>query len=144
MSLTRPADDPHANYKALVQRGYDRCATAYETARPGAAHPELGLLTSRLAGAGQVLDVGCGAGVPIARTLAQRWRVTGVDISGEQIRRATRNVPGAAFIQADIMSLTFPPATFDAVVAYYSLFHLPRVEHPALLSRGFRWLKPGG
>ena len=28
-----------------------------------------------------VLDLGCGAGVPIARSLSRRYRVTGVDVS---------------------------------------------------------------
>lgn len=138
------ADDPNVDYKALVQRGYDLCAAAYEEARQKEVHPELELLIGRLARGAQVLDIGCGAGVPIARTLARRFQVTGVDISGEQIRRARRNVPEGMFIQGDMMSVTFPSASFDAAVAYYSIFHLPRQEHPALLRRIYTWLKPGG
>ena len=138
------ANDPGVDYKALVQRGYDLCAAAYEEARQKEAHPELELLTGRLARGAQVLDIGCGAGLPIARTLAERFQVTGVDISGEQIRRASRNVPEGTFVQGDMMSVTFPSGSFDAAVAYYSIFHLPREEHPALLRRIYTWLKPGG
>jgi SAM-dependent methyltransferase len=54
------------------------------------------------------------------------------------------NVPTGTFIQGDIMSVTFPPAAFDAAVAFYTLFHLPREEHPELLKRIRTWLKPGG
>ncbi|MBI3942356.1 MAG: class I SAM-dependent methyltransferase [Chloroflexi bacterium] len=137
-------NDPSIDYKALVQRGYDRCAAAYEDARHGQANPELDLLLRRLADGAHVLDIGCGAGVPIAHTLAQRFQVTGIDISEEQIRRARRNVPEATFLHGDVMSMTFPPASFDAAVAFYSIFHLPREEHPELLRRIHGWLKPGG
>lgn len=149
----RPANDPSVDYKSLVQRGYDQCAAAYEAARRqeagprltlSGAGPELALLLERLPAGSTVLDIGCGAGVPVTRALAEHHRVTGVDISGEQIRRAGLNVPGATLIQGDIMSLEFPAAQFEAVVAFYSIFHLPREEHPVLLRRIRRWLKPGG
>jgi len=67
-----------------------------------------------------------------------------VDISSEQIRRARRNIPEGTFIQGDIMSVNFLPASFDAAVAFYSIFHLPREEHPDLFRQIYRWLKPGG
>src|SRR3989338_1366755 len=140
----QPANDPDVDYKVLVQRGYDLCAASYEQTRQGEANPELDLLTRRLTNGAHVLDIGCGAGVPIARRLAPRFRVTGVDISSEQIRRAQLNVREGTFIQGDIMSVTFPPASFDAAVAFYTIFHLPREEHPELLRRIYRWLKPGG
>ena len=42
------------------------------------------------------------------------------------------------------MALAFPPASFDAIVALYSLIHLPRKEQAALLERFAIWLRPGG
>ena len=140
----QPANDPSVNYKQLVEKSYDRCAAAYEAARRGTINPELGLLIDRLPDNAQVLDIGCGAGTPVAQTLAQHFAVTGVDISAAQIRRARNNVPIARFIHSDIMALEFPPALFDAVVAFYSIFHLPREEHAELLRRIYTWLKPGG
>lgn len=140
----KPADDSNINYKDLVQRGYNSCAAEYDKSRQREAGPELTLLTSRLGDGATILDVGCGAGVPVAKTLAQRFAVTGVDISGEMINRARTNVPQATFIEGDIMSVEFPPSYFDAAVAFYSIFHLPREEHPELLRRIYGWLKPGG
>jgi cyclopropane fatty-acyl-phospholipid synthase-like methyltransferase len=140
----QPANDPNVDYKALVRHGYDVCAAAYEEARQGETHRELGLLTRQLAAGAHILDIGCGNGIPVARMLAQRFRVTGVDISTEQVRRARTNVPAGTFIASDIMSVAFPPASFDAVVTFYTIFHLPREEHPELLRRIHRWLKPGG
>jgi cyclopropane fatty-acyl-phospholipid synthase-like methyltransferase len=140
----QPADDPNVDYKALVRAGYDACAAAYEAARRHEANPELDLILRRLAPGAHVLDLGCGAGVPITRALAAHAHVTGVDLSPEQIRRARTNVPSGEFIQDDIMAVDFRPATFDAAVAYYALFHLPRQEHPLFFRRLHTWLKPGG
>ena len=140
----KPANDPLVDYRALVQSSYDRCAAAYSEARMGEAHPELTLLSERLEDGASVLDIGCGAGIPVAGTLAERFAVTGVDLSGEMVLRARANVPGANFIHDDITSVEFPDSSFDAVVAFYSIFHIPREEHAALFGRVHDWLKPGG
>lgn len=140
----KPADDPNTDYRALVQRGYDRCAAEYDQARQEEGHPELALLTDRLDEGASVLDIGCGAGIPVARTLAQRFQVTGIDLSIAMIERARVNVPEAAFIHSDIMGAQFPSAHFEAVVSFYAIFHLPREEHPELFHRIHRWLKDGG
>ncbi len=140
----KPANDPTVDYRHLVQRGYDRCSAVYEASRQKETEPELELLTGKLSDGAKVLDVGCGAGVPTARALAQRFEVTGVDASREMIRRANRNVPTGAFIHGDILSVDLPSAHFDAAVAFYSIFHLPREEHDALFHRIHRWLKAEG
>lgn len=123
---------------------YDRCGSAYAESRVGKDHPELEWLQTRLDDGSSVLDIGCGAGVPITQSLAKRFTVTGVDISSEMIRLARANVPHARFVQSDITSVEFDASTFDAVVAFFSLFHIPREDHPRLFRRIRDWLKPGG
>jgi SAM-dependent methyltransferase len=92
-----------------------------------------------------VLDLGCGSGLPVARDLtAAGYRVTGVDISDVQIHRACELVPTAQFIRADITSVDFEPASFDAVVSFFALIHVPIKDQPFLLLRIGRWLRPGG
>jgi ubiquinone/menaquinone biosynthesis C-methylase UbiE len=140
----RLANDPTIDYKALVRQAYDTCSVDYDNSRSRVAPPELNLLTSHLKKGAAVLDIGCGAGVPITSTLAKQYFVTGVDISNGMIARARSNVPDATFINDDIMSVIFPPSSFDAAVAFYSIFNIPRDEHPALLRRILGWLKPGG
>jgi len=140
----KPARDRGTNYKALVQQGYDTCAASYAKARSSWPLAELGTLTGRLRAGATVLDIGCGTGVPIARELAREYRVTGVDISGEQIRRARLNVPEAAFVQSDVMTVELADGRFDAAVVFYAVFHLPREEHVGLFRRIHGWLKPGG
>ena len=132
------------NYKALVRSGYDQCAAAYHQARRREPGSELDALFAVLDDGATVLDIGCGAGVPVSRSLAERFCVTGVDISDGMIELARKNVPAGKFIRADIMSVELAPATFDAATAFYSIFHIPRREHPALFRRVFDWLKPGG
>ena len=54
------------------------------------------------------------------------------------------NVPKGSFIRGDIMAVDFPSSSFNGVVAFYSVFHLPREEHPELFRRIYDWLQPGG
>jgi 2-polyprenyl-3-methyl-5-hydroxy-6-metoxy-1,4-benzoquinol methylase len=40
--------------------------------------------------------------------------------------------------------VSFAPATFDAIVAFYTIEHVPREQHATLLERFGSWLKEGG
>jgi SAM-dependent methyltransferase len=134
--------------KRLVRQGYDRISNAYRD-DIGAADVDYLVwfqthLFPRLSPPAKVLDLGCGNGVPAARILAERFDVTGVDISDVQISRARRLVPTATFVRADIASLEFPPASFDAVVSFFALIHIPVEEQPGILGKVSAWLRPGG
>lgn len=100
-------------------------------------------LASRLPAGARVLDLGCGNGTKTA-VLADRFEVTGVDVSERQLALARAAVPDARFVHTDFTELDFPAESFDAVTALYSIVHVPREEHPALLGRIRSWLKPGG
>ena len=101
-------------------------------------------LTSRLPDGASVLELGCGAGLPDTELLARRFRVTGVDISPEQVRRARANVAGANFVLADFTAPDFDPGVFDAVAAFYSFNHVPRDLLAGLFGRIRSWLVPEG
>jgi SAM-dependent methyltransferase len=93
----------------------------------------------------RILDLGCGAGIPVARELAANGRyVLGLDASPKQIDAARRNVPSAQFHQADMVTAELESASFDAVAAFYSIIHVPRAEHLGLLKKIASWLRPGG
>jgi SAM-dependent methyltransferase len=140
--------------KAVVQRGYDRCAETYLAARPadgadiaelepllGALEPLRGVL-GRVA---NVLDAGCGAGVPVTEGLAAAGHaVTGLDLSAGQLALAHVHVPNAAVVLGDLAALPFGSGTFDAVVSYYAVIHVPRVEHHLVFAEIHRVLRPGG
>jgi cyclopropane fatty-acyl-phospholipid synthase-like methyltransferase len=137
--------------KELVEQGYDRMAESYLTALTAMQENNpitlaaLEEMARTLPPGAAVLDLGCGPGVPVTRWLAQGgYAVTGVDISARQLELARQHVPGATFIKSDMTSLDFPPETFDAVVSFYAIVHVPRTEQPALVGRIHNWLKPGG
>ena len=69
---------------------------------------------------------------------------TGIDISREQVERARANVPEAAFLCGDALGADLADASFDAVVSFYMLDHLPREQHAGLFARIAGWLRPGG
>jgi ubiquinone/menaquinone biosynthesis C-methylase UbiE len=134
--------------KSTVTSGYDNVADLYLD-RFGVSSVRqkwAGRLMNGLpAGGRRVLDLGCGAGIPIARDLvALGHTVVGVDGSAQQVARARRNVPTATFIEADMCQTEFEPASFDAVGAFYSITHIPPIQQGPLIAKISRWLKPGG
>jgi nicotinamidase-related amidase/SAM-dependent methyltransferase len=135
--------------RRVVAAGYDRIAERYlrwseheVVDAPRARYLDV-LLESLQAGA-RLLELGCGGGGTVTRRLAERFELTGVDISARQVELAVRNVPGATFVHGDYTRLDFPAASFDAVAAFYAFTHLPPGELPRVLGRIVTWLRPGG
>ncbi|MEU4233580.1 class I SAM-dependent methyltransferase [Nonomuraea sp. NPDC026600] len=131
----------------LVRHGYNELSSLYrgDEDDDGEYAPWLEQLHSRLPPRASVLDLGCGCGVPVARSLAAAGHdVTGVDLSDVQIERARRLVPAATFIRGDATALDLPDASFDAVVCLYTLIHLPLERQPRLIERIAAWLRPSG
>jgi len=91
-----------------------------------------------------VLDLGCGCGVPATAILAERFSVTGVDISPVQIERARRLVPAAKFFCQDMSEADFPAESFTAIVSFLAIIHVPVEEQPGIFRKLSRWLRPDG
>ena len=142
-----------ARQRRLVRRGYDAVSEAYrdddgqsagtdDTSRYAGWAAEL---AERLRPGARVLDLGCGAGIPATRELADRGlQVIGVDFSAAQLHRARRLVPEARLVQADMATVQFSAASLDAVVSFYAVIHLPLADQRALFPRIRDWLRPGG
>lgn len=131
----------------IVRRGYNRLSDLYRSAdeEPEEYRQWLDELLRRLEPSSRVLDLGCGNGVPVARRLAHAGHiVTGLDLSDRQIDRARSLVPEATFIRADMTAHDFGVACFDAVVALYSLIHLPLDRQPLVIERIAAGLVGGG
>jgi len=93
----------------------------------------------------RILELGCGPGVPITRMLLDRGaQVVANDISSKQLSMAKERCPQADFVPGDMATLSFDPETFDGVICFYTMFHLPRAEQKKMLSNIYSWLKTGG
>jgi SAM-dependent methyltransferase len=133
--------------KEIVARGYDAIALRYAEWAGRVTSPALHWLRdldARLSDGADVLELGCGRGVPGTRELARRHRVTGVDISAVQIELARHHVPEASFVHADALELDVAADSFDAVVALFLFGHVPIDEQRELIGRIAFWLRDGG
>lgn len=107
------------------------------------------LALCRVAGAGEVLDVGCGIGVgPVAIARVHDCRVTGVDRSPRMIDWARRRARDAgvgdrvSFVVADVLELPFQDDRFDATIAESVLAFVPDKERA--IAEMVRVTKRGG
>jgi ubiquinone/menaquinone biosynthesis C-methylase UbiE len=135
-----------ADKESVVRKGYDEIAEEYHANRNRFDHgKELKEFAALLPKNAEVLDVGCGAGVPVARFLVDcGFRVTGIDFSENMLKLARKNVPKAVFIKKDMNKLDFAENSFDGLAVFYSIIHVPREKHFSLFESFHRILKPEG
>ncbi len=132
--------------KARVRRSYDALASTFDEHRSaeGRGTEILASFLEDLDPGSRILDVGCGTGVPILASLAANHAAIGLDIAGEPIRLAQERVPAAELLQGDMVSLPIATDACDAVVAFWSLIHVPLAEHQPALEEFARIIRPGG
>ncbi len=83
---------------------------------------------------GQVLDLGCGGGEPIARNLIEhQCAVTGVDSSATLLDHCRQRFAGQQWIHADMRSLALDQ-DFAGILAWNSLFHLSPDDQRAMFA----------
>ncbi|KAK5053750.1 hypothetical protein LTR84_001711 [Exophiala bonariae] len=144
--------EENENLKSLVKQSYDEIAQHYldwsaEHESPRASQIQNLLAKITNPADAPVLELGCGAGIPGTDLLSRKFRsVVANDISDAQIDLAKKNISpkNVQFIAGDMMKLTFEPSHFDAVVAFYSVIHLPKEEQLEIFKQICSWLKPGG
>jgi SAM-dependent methyltransferase len=96
-------------------------------------------------GTGRVLELGCGNGKTLAALMKGGSEVVGVDFSRNGLRACARSVPAPPdLVQADLRWLPFAGDSFDHVVAFHVLGHLPAVDRPIAVGEIRRVLRPGG
>ena len=100
--------------------------------------------TFGLAGAGELLDVACGAGAWLAPLAGTNTRVVGVDIDDGLLDLARERCAGVANIEIRQMSaesLDVPDDSFDAVTCFTAL---PYLDQDVAIAEMGRVLRPGG
>lgn len=131
---------------SLIRDGYDVVAQSYLADRDKLKSGKyLQQLLKYLPKHATILDLGCGAGVPVDDVLLKAGhRVIGVDISSEQIKLARRRVPGGEYIVGDIQELTPSEYSVQAIVSFYAIFHIPRERQLAWFKTIATYLSKGG
>jgi len=96
------------------------------------------------AGGGPVADVGCGPGHVSAHLQKLGVEAFGVDLSPAMIDIARRDHPGLRFEVDSMTDLQLADTSVAALLAFWSLIHIPDDEIPAVLGHFRRVLRPGG
>jgi ubiquinone/menaquinone biosynthesis C-methylase UbiE len=91
---------------------------------------------------GRVLDAACGTGRHAGFLAGLGHTVTGVDLSPDMLAVARANVPGASFLEGDLVALPVDDAAFDLVVCGLALAHV--ADLAAAVRELSRALAPGG
>jgi SAM-dependent methyltransferase len=113
---------------------YEEHAAAWDAARgkQGMEGAWLDAFAALLPPGGTVLDVGCGAGEPIAADLIGRGlRLTGVDSAPSLLALCRARFPDAEWAEADMRTLSLG-RRFDGIIAWDSFFHLVMDDQRAM------------
>lgn len=100
---------------------------------------------AHLPAGGDVLDLGCGSGVPIAQALFDRgFELFGIDASARLIAAFDQRFPDAHSACEAAQDSAFFNRRFDAVIAIGLLFLLDRQAQETIIQAVGSALKPGG
>lgn len=130
----------------LVKRGYNKVAKNYSADRDLFQNQKyLEKFIEQISTGSIILDLGCGAGIPIDKFLAEyRYKVIGLDISEKQIELAKKNLPEQIFEVKDMSGLKENEYQVDAVVSFYAIFHTPKEQHEELFRKINSFLPENG
>jgi 2-polyprenyl-3-methyl-5-hydroxy-6-metoxy-1,4-benzoquinol methylase len=130
----------------IVKEGYSKIAKEYYSEKDLFKNEkEIQVFMSHLPEGGTVLDIGCGGGIPVLRTLVDNgFDAKGIDFSQGMLDLAKKNVPEAELILGDITKIDLEFESFDGIISTYAFIHIFRTQHPLLYMKIFSWLKPGG
>lgn len=137
-----------------VRASYDRVADTYVETIAGTELGDLrkqpwmraamNVFADAVTDVGPVLDVGCGPGTVTAYLADRGVDVSGVDLSPRMIECARQLHPHGTFSVSSATELELAESSLGGVVAWWSLFNLPRDVLPQVLSSFARALTPGG
>jgi SAM-dependent methyltransferase len=92
---------------------------------------------------GAALDVGCGTGRLMGLLSKHGFRVDGIDPSTTMVGLARDRHPEMRLFHADICRWE-PPRSYDLIVAWDSVWHVPLAQQEAVLRKLCRGLAAGG
>ena len=132
-----------------IKKAYRRYARYYDFVFGKVFHPGRQTAVEHLhcRAGDRILEVGVGTGLSLSM-YPEHVKVTGIDLSGEMLVRATEKVVQEKLLQVealeqmDALNMSFPDNSFDKVVAMYVATVVPDVAQ--LVKEVRRVCKPGG
>ncbi len=134
-----------------VQTDYDLIAKEWNVKRPFSSPYKIRLM-SKIKPKQKILDAGCGNGILYDFLAKKSIDYTGLDVSAKLLKIAGQRIKKiksskksrARLIKGEVLMMPFADKTFDWVVAFAVLHHLPKVFHEKAAREIRRVLKPGG
>ena len=127
--------------------GYEAFAQEFITTRERSTigTTTVAMWSRTLPPASTVIDLGCGPGVPVTRTLIDAGHdVFAIDASASMVRAFAERFPQIPVACEAIQDSTFFNRTFDGAVAWGLMFLLRADLQELVIQRVARALKPGG
>ena len=125
--------------------GYEDIAAKFQAVRTAIGARHVGDWARALPRGAEVLDLGCGSGIPITRELVnQGLKVWAIDASPSMVAAFSANFPSAQIACEPVDESNFFGRVFDGVVAWGLMFLLPSDEQRRLIRRAAGILAPEG
>lgn len=141
---------PEASFLTETRAGYDAIAAAYAENFAGELDASpwqraiLGAFAEVVGPGEPVIDIGCGPGRVTGFLSERGLSIRGIDLSPAMVELARGHRPDIRFDVGSMTALEIPDGSLAAVVAWYSLIHIPPAARPGVLSEFHRVLRPGG
>lgn len=104
----------------------------------------LDLFISSIENSGKILDLGCGAGIPIGKKLQNAgFNITGVDVSDEMINEFKKNLPDSSSFRMPMTEINWNEE-FNGIVSSFSLLCLPPEDFALMPGKIYKALKNSG
>jgi SAM-dependent methyltransferase len=133
-----------------IRGSYDRLADEYarrlfnELRNKPLDRELLSRFAAKVAGRGEVCDMGCGPG-QVARYLRDAGTaVFGLDISPRMVEQARQFNPDISFREGNMTSLDLPDGTLAGIAAFYAIVNIPKESLLSVFREMQRVLQPGG
>ncbi len=132
--------------KEETQQVYDRYAHRWDEERPKVFYEKVWIekLLETLPATSDLLDLGCGAGDPIAGFILEKgFALTGIDYAPGMIALARQRYPQGNWLVGDIRDIPVE-MTFEGIFSWDGFFHLSIEEQRIALPRIIDLVKLGG
>jgi histidinol-phosphate phosphatase family protein len=147
--ILQQAKASHGNTEA-IRESYDRLADEYakrifhELQHKPLDRELLDRFAAKVAGKGEVCDMGCGPG-HVARYLRDAGTtVFGLDLSPRMLDQARQLNPDISFREGNMLSLDLPDGTLAGIAAFYAIVNISKDSLPAVFREMQRVLQPDG